>query len=91
MHTRVLVGRASVAEGPGAETGERAEPWVVAVLVGDGSPLARRTSQVQRVLRGGLAGGITVVLVDVPMTIGAPLETGPAAVGGRRGHEPVVV
>ena len=47
---------------------------MVAVLVGDGSPLAE-ADQVQRVLRGGLAAGISVVLLDIPMTIGAPLET----------------
>ena len=74
VHTRVLVGGHPSLKALAAETGERAEPWVVAVLVGDGSPLAEN-DQVQRVLRGGLAAGITVVLLDVPMTIGAPLET----------------
>ena len=44
------------------------------MLVGDGTPL-KDEELVQRVLRGGLACGISLVLVDVPMTIGAPLET----------------
>ena len=50
-------------------------------------------TQLQRVLRGGLACGISVVLVDIPMTIGAPVETvsrrrstsdGPVTVAVRR-------
>ncbi len=74
VHARVLVGGYPSLKALATRTGERPEPWVIAVLVGDGTPLAE-ADQVQRVLRGGLAAGISVVLVDVPMTIGAPLET----------------
>ncbi len=74
VHTRVLVGGHPSLRALAAEAGERTEPWVVAVLVGDGTPL-QEEDQVQRVLRGGLACGISLVLLDVPMTIGAPLET----------------
>ena len=75
VHTRVLVDGHPSLQALAREAHQRPEPWVVAVLVGDGTPLARTRSQVQRVLRGGPACGISLVLVDVPMTIGAPLET----------------
>jgi hypothetical protein len=75
VHTRVLVGGHPSLKALTAATGQRAEGWVVVVLVGDGSPLKEEAEQVQRVLRGGLAAGISVVLLDIPMTIGAPLET----------------
>ena len=74
VHARALVGGHPSLKALAAQTGDRSEPWVVAVLVGDGSPLAE-ADQVQRVLRGGLAAGISVIMVDIPMTIGAPLET----------------
>ena len=74
VHTRVLVGGHPSLKALAEETGQRAEPWVVAVLVGDGSPL-KEAELVQRVLRGGLAAGISVVLLDIPMTIGTPLES----------------
>ncbi len=91
VHTRVLVDGHASLRALAADTHERAEPWVVAVLVGDGSPL-KEEEQVQRVLRGGLACGISVVLLDVPMTIGASLETVRLhAVDGAQGSEMVAI
>ena len=74
VHTRVLVDGHPSLQALAREAKQWPEPWVVAVLVGDGTPL-KDEEPVQRVLRGGLACGISLVLVDVPMTIGAPLET----------------
>jgi DNA segregation ATPase FtsK/SpoIIIE, S-DNA-T family len=75
VHTRVLVGgRPSLAEQTLA-TGSRTEPWVVAVLLGNGSALGEEDRrQLQRVLRAGPACGISVVLVDIPLAIAAEVE-----------------
>ena len=76
VHTRVLVDghpslRAMAAAGQG-----RSEPWVVAVLVGNRTALRDDDHrQLQRVARGALACGVQLVLLDVPMTINAPVET----------------
>ena len=77
VHTRVLVGGHAVAGGAGAaDAARRTEPWVVAVLLGNRSAAGEDDRrQLQRVLRGGPACGISVVLVDVPLTIAAPVET----------------
>jgi DNA segregation ATPase FtsK/SpoIIIE, S-DNA-T family len=76
VHTRVLVGGMPSLEALAEQTGTRTEPWVVAVLVGNRAPLNDDDQrQLQRVLRGGPACGISVVLVDVPMTVAAPVET----------------
>jgi hypothetical protein len=49
---------------------------VVAVLLGNHSALGEEERRrLQRVLRGGPACGISVVLVDVPLAIAAPVET----------------
>ena len=54
----------------------RSEPWIVAVLVGNRSALKDDDHrQLQRVARGGLACGVQLVLLDVPMTVNAPVET----------------
>jgi hypothetical protein len=74
VHTRVLVDGQPSLRALAEQTGRREEPWFVVVLVGDGTPLPEE-EQLQRVLRGGPACGISVVLLDVPMTIGAALET----------------
>jgi S-DNA-T family DNA segregation ATPase FtsK/SpoIIIE len=75
VHTRVLRGgMPSLAQA--AKTERRTEPWVVAVLLGNRDHLGEEDQrQLQRVLRGGPACGISVVLVDVPLTIAAPVET----------------
>lgn len=76
VQTRLLVdGRPSLAALP-TETGGRSEPWMVAVLLGNRSALREEDHrQLQRVARGGAACGVALVLVDVPMTIGAAVET----------------
>jgi DNA segregation ATPase FtsK/SpoIIIE, S-DNA-T family len=76
VHTRVLVGGHPSLKALAEQTGGRTEPWVVAVLVGNRAPLGEDGQrQLQRVLRGGLACGISVVMLDVPLTIAAPVET----------------
>jgi hypothetical protein len=88
VHTRVLVGGMLSLAAQARATGQRTEPWVVAVLLGNRIPLGDDDQrQLQRVLRGGPACGISVVLVDIPLTISAPVETvrlqeDPAAVAG---------
>jgi hypothetical protein len=75
VHTRVLVDGHPSLRALAARTGGRTEPWQVAVLVGNRAPLpdeARRA--LQRIARGGLACGVQLVLVDVPITISAPVE-----------------
>jgi DNA segregation ATPase FtsK/SpoIIIE, S-DNA-T family len=76
VHTRVLVGGMPSLAEQARRTGARTEPWVVAVLLGNRNPLGEDDRrQLQRVLRGGPACGISVVLVDVPLTIAAPVES----------------
>ncbi len=55
---------------------ERPEPWVLAVLVGNRQPLREDEHRaLSRIARGGLACGVQLILLDVPMAIGAPVET----------------
>lgn len=76
VHTRILVDGHSSLKAQVATTDERREPWVVAVLVGNRSALPDEDHrQLQRVARGGLACGVQLVLLDVPMTLNAPVET----------------
>ena len=76
VHTRVLVGGMPSLAEQARTTGARTEPWVVAVLLGNRSAMGEEERrQLQRVLRGGPACGISVVLVDVPLAIAAPVET----------------
>jgi S-DNA-T family DNA segregation ATPase FtsK/SpoIIIE len=76
VHTRVLVGGMPSLAEQARRTGTRSEPWVVAVLLGNRNDLGEEERRrLQRVLRGGPACGISVVLVDVPLTIAASVET----------------
>ena len=76
VHTRVLVdGQPSLAALADA-AGGRSEPWRLAVLVGNRAALREEDlRQLQRVARNGLACGIQLVLVDLPVTLSAPVET----------------
>jgi hypothetical protein len=76
VHTRVLVDGHPSLRAMQDTTGERTEPWVVAVLVGNRQPLREEDRrQLQRVAAGGLACGVQLVTVDVPIAVGASVET----------------
>ncbi|WP_433275637.1 FtsK/SpoIIIE domain-containing protein [Pseudonocardia xinjiangensis] len=76
VHTRVLVDGHPSLRALAEAAGVRGEPWIVAVLVGNRSALREDDHrQLQRVARGGLACGVQLVLLDVPMTVNAPMET----------------
>lgn len=70
VQTRVLAaGYGSLREMADAG-GDRPEPWVVAVLAGNGRPLPEAEQrQLQRVARGGIAAGVVLVLLDVPVAL----------------------
>ncbi|MBV9313676.1 MAG: cell division protein FtsK [Pseudonocardia sp.] len=76
VHTRVLVDGHPSLRALSATSAGRTEPWQVAVLVGNRAALADDDHRaLQRVARNGLACGIQLVLVDVPVTVSAPIET----------------
>jgi S-DNA-T family DNA segregation ATPase FtsK/SpoIIIE len=76
VHTRVLVDGHPSLRAMAETSGGRTEPWVVAVLLGNRASLKDdEHRQLQRVARDGLACGIQLVLLDVPMTANAPIET----------------
>ncbi|WP_445188291.1 FtsK/SpoIIIE domain-containing protein [Pseudonocardia sp. Cha107L01] len=76
VHTRVLVDGHPSLRALAATTKGRSEPWQIAVLVGNNAQLRDEDRRaLQRVARNGLACGIQLVLVDVPVTISAPMET----------------
>ncbi|HYH31652.1 MAG TPA: FtsK/SpoIIIE domain-containing protein [Pseudonocardia sp.] len=76
VHTRVLVDGHPSLRAMAESAGGRTEPWIVAVLLGNRSALKDdEHRQLQRVARGGLACGVQLVLLDVPMTVNAPIET----------------
>ncbi|GAA1402416.1 FtsK/SpoIIIE domain-containing protein [Pseudonocardia kongjuensis] len=90
VQTRVLAaGYSSLREL--AERGdERPEPWLVAVLAGNGTPLPEdQHRQLQRVARGGIAAGVVLVLLDVPVALRNPVESVEFS-GTGRGDDPVV-
>jgi S-DNA-T family DNA segregation ATPase FtsK/SpoIIIE len=76
VHTRVLVDGHPSLRALAEQTGGRSEPWIIAVLVGNRSALKDdEHRQLQRIARGGLACGVQLVLLDVPITANAPIET----------------
>jgi len=76
VHTRVLVDGHPSLRALALSTGGRTEPWQVVVLVGNRSQLSDDDHRaLQRVARTGLAAGIQLVLVDIPMTVSAPVES----------------
>lgn len=75
VHTRLLVDGHPSLRALADASGARAEPWVVAVLVGNGRGLGEEEHrQLQRVARGGPACGVHLVMVDVPVSLSAPVE-----------------
>ena len=77
VHNKVLAAdEATLAGYTRHDGGPRTEPWVVAVLVGNRQPLREEDHRaLARIARGGLACGVQLILLDVPMAIGAPVET----------------
>lgn len=75
VHTRVLVdGHLTVRSVSGE--GRRTEPWRIAVLFGNRKALREEhQQQLQRVARNGLACGVQLFIVDIPITINSPVET----------------
>ncbi|MFI9814072.1 FtsK/SpoIIIE domain-containing protein [Saccharothrix variisporea] len=73
VHTGVLVeGHQSVR----SVGGRRTEPWRVAVLFGNRQVLKEEhQQQLQRVARNGLACGVQLIIVDIPVTVNSPIET----------------
>lgn len=75
VHTRVLVDGHPTLRALADQTGGRGEPWQIAVLVGNRAALGEdNIKALQRVARNGLAAGVQLVLVDVPVTMSAPVE-----------------
>lgn len=75
VHTRVLVDGHQSLRALAAATDARTEPWLVAVLLGNRQALREDDlRQLQRIARNGPACGVHLVLVDVPMTMNAPVE-----------------
>ena len=76
VHQNVLArGHASLAAHSAGET-RRSEPWVVAVLAGNRTALPDdQQRRLQRIARSGLACGIQLVLLDLPITVAAPVES----------------
>ena len=76
VHRDVLAEGETTLAGRTRTEGKRVEPWVLAVLVGNRQALKEDEHKaLGRVARGGLACGVQLVLLDVPMAIGAPVET----------------
>ncbi|MCX6467379.1 MAG: FtsK/SpoIIIE domain-containing protein [Pseudonocardiales bacterium] len=75
VHTRMLVDGHPSLRALSAATGTRSEPWVLAVLLGNRRGLGEEEHrQLQRVARGGPACGVQFVLLDVPISVNAPVE-----------------
>ncbi|MDN5750880.1 MAG: cell division protein FtsK, partial [Pseudonocardia sp.] len=76
VHTRVLVDGHVSLRALSESTGSRGEPWVLAVLVGNRQGLGEdEHRQLQRVARGGPACGVQLLMLDVPISVNAPVET----------------
>ncbi|MBK0866396.1 cell division protein FtsK [Saccharopolyspora sp. HNM0986] len=76
IHTNALNGGHISLRSLAEQTGQRDEPWRVAVLFGDGEPLREeRQQQLQRVARNGLACGIQLIVADLPMTVNSSVES----------------
>ncbi|WP_281376159.1 FtsK/SpoIIIE domain-containing protein, partial [Pseudonocardia pini] len=76
VHSRVLVGGDPSLRAHAERTGKRSEPWVVVVLAGHRAALPEEQQRrLQRIARSGLDCGISLVLLDLPVTVGATLES----------------
>ena len=76
IHTGSLLGSHSSLRSLADETGQRGEPWRIAVLFGDGTALKdEQQQQLQRIARNGLACGIQLVVVDLSLTVNSAVES----------------
>jgi FtsK/SpoIIIE family len=76
VHTGVLAGGDTSLRAISGRAGRRTEPWRIAVLFGNHSVLKdEQQQQLQRVARNGLACGVQLIVVDVPVTVNSPMET----------------
>ncbi|HEX4724286.1 MAG TPA: FtsK/SpoIIIE domain-containing protein, partial [Pseudonocardiaceae bacterium] len=76
VHTGVLAGGDASVGVVSGRAGRRTEPWRIAVLFGDRRPLRDEHQQrLQRVARNGLACGVQLIVVDMPLTVNSPMET----------------
>ena len=76
VHTSVLVGGHDSLRSMESDAGLRTEPWRIAVLFGRSDALKDEDlHKLQRIARNGLAAGVQLVLVDIPVTINSPIET----------------
>jgi len=76
VHTGVLAGGHTSVRAISGGAGRRTEPWRIAVLFGNRSPLKdEQQQQLQRVARNGLACGVQLIVVDLPVTVNSPMET----------------
>lgn len=76
IHTTALLGGHTSLRSLVEETGHRGEPWRVAILFGDGDPLRdEQQQQLQRIARNGLACGIQLVVVNLPLTVNSAVES----------------
>jgi hypothetical protein len=75
VHTGVLAGGDTSLKTISGRAGRRTEPWRIAVLFGNHQALRdEQQQQLLRVARNGLASGIQLVVVDVPITVNSPME-----------------
>jgi S-DNA-T family DNA segregation ATPase FtsK/SpoIIIE len=75
VKTRVLADGHPSAAAAAALTGRREEPWTVAVLLGDGSPLPEDARVVlEQVSRAALTCGLSLITVNVDVTLGGASE-----------------
>ena len=75
VHTGVLMGGHESIRAISGDAGRRTEPWRIAVLFGNHRPLKdEHQQQLQRIARNGLAVGVQLIVVDLPLTVNSPME-----------------
>ncbi|HEX5402978.1 MAG TPA: FtsK/SpoIIIE domain-containing protein [Pseudonocardiaceae bacterium] len=75
VHTGVLAGGDTSLGSISGRAGRRTEPWRIAVLFGSRKALPDdQQQQLLRVARNGLACGVQLIVVDVPVTVNSPME-----------------
>ncbi|HEX4224892.1 MAG TPA: FtsK/SpoIIIE domain-containing protein, partial [Pseudonocardiaceae bacterium] len=72
----VLMGGHTSVRAISGGAGRRTEPWRIAVLFGNHRPLKdEHQQQLQRIARNGLAAGVQLIVVDLPLTVNSSIET----------------